>query len=141
MMRGLVLLFTLHFGDDHPEWRPLVERRQGEAFRDRGVRPVASRSAGLRVGWGRANGWLVVGATVVTSAVSVGKEIHDRRTGGTLSVKDLTWDAGGLLAGESACSIARSADRRLRRSTVILKVWRAARTERVRGHVSPRFPS
>jgi hypothetical protein len=36
----------------------------------------------------------------VTAAVSIGKEVHDARSGGDASVKDLIWDAGGA-AGAS----------------------------------------
>ena len=49
LMRGLVLLFTLHLGDDHPERRPLVQRGQGEAFCDGGVRADRCAFSGLRV--------------------------------------------------------------------------------------------
>ena len=31
-------------------------------------------------------------------AVSIGKELFDRRAGGPFSVRDLAWDAAGLLA-------------------------------------------
>ncbi|HEY7234207.1 MAG TPA: hypothetical protein VH539_08665 [Gemmatimonadaceae bacterium] len=34
-------------------------------------------------------------ATGVTAAVSVGKELWDVRTGGSASMRDLTWDAAG----------------------------------------------
>jgi uncharacterized protein YfiM (DUF2279 family) len=35
------------------------------------------------------------GATAVTAAVSIGKEVVDQRRGGTFSGRDLAWDAGG----------------------------------------------
>jgi uncharacterized protein YfiM (DUF2279 family) len=96
MMRGLVLMFTLHFGDDHPNGDRWWSADKAKHFATAAfVQSVAF--SGLRVvGVGQTGA--LVGATVVTSAVSVGKEIHDRRSGGSLSVKDLTWDAGGLLA-------------------------------------------
>src|SRR5829696_1583304 len=41
------------------------------------------------------HGGAMAGAWAVTTAVSVGKEIHDRRTTGLFSVRDLVWDAAG----------------------------------------------
>lgn len=35
------------------------------------------------------------GATLGTAAVGVGKELHDGRTKGEFSVRDLAWDAAG----------------------------------------------
>ncbi len=41
----------------------------------------------------------LVGATVVAVGVSVGKELHDRKTGrGQPSVRDLVWDLAGIAA-------------------------------------------
>lgn len=40
----------------------------------------------------------IVGASIVTATVSVGKEIVDGRTGGTRSGRDLLWDAAGAAA-------------------------------------------
>ena len=37
----------------------------------------------------------LVGAWGVTAAMSVAKEVHDRRTTGLFSVRDLVWDAAG----------------------------------------------
>ena len=37
----------------------------------------------------------LAGAWVVTAAVSVAKELHDSRTTGLFSVRDLVWDAAG----------------------------------------------
>lgn len=48
----------------------------------------------------------LVGATAVTALVSVAKEVHDRRTTGLFSVRDLVWDAAG--AGAATLLIARS---------------------------------
>lgn len=41
-------------------------------------------------------------ATAVTATVSLGKELHDRRRGGTFSRRDLVWDAGGAGAATVA---------------------------------------
>lgn len=48
----------------------------------------------------------VAGAWAVTATVSVAKEIHDRRSYGLFSVRDLVWDAAG--AGAATLLIARS---------------------------------
>ena len=37
----------------------------------------------------------LAGAWAVTAAVSVAKEVHDKRTTGLFSVRDLVWDAAG----------------------------------------------
>lgn len=95
-MHGLALLFTLHFGPEHPSGDRWFAADKAKHFFSAAFVQSVSFS-GLRLtGIGR-NGALV-GATVVTSVVSVGKEVHDRRSGGEFSVKDLVWDAGGLLA-------------------------------------------
>jgi uncharacterized protein YfiM (DUF2279 family) len=95
-MRGLLLLFTLHLGDDHRKGDRWLSADKAKHFATAAFVQSVTFS-GLRVvGAGRTGA--LVGASVVTSAVSVGKEIHDRRAGGDFSVKDLTWDGGGLLA-------------------------------------------
>ena len=40
----------------------------------------------------------LVGASLTTAAVGIGKEIHDRDVAGDFSAKDLTWDAAGAAA-------------------------------------------
>lgn len=45
-------------------------------------------------------------ATAVTAAVSVAKEVHDRRTTGLFSLRDLVWDAAGT--GAATWLISRS---------------------------------
>ena len=93
-MHHLVLVFALHLGPEHPggdSWfgadKPkhffaaaFVQTLSFGALRSTRLPPNAS----------------LVGATVVSSAVSVGKELHDRASGGIFSVKDLTWDAAGI---------------------------------------------
>ena len=37
----------------------------------------------------------MTGALAVTAVVAVGKEVHDRRTTGLFSLRDLVWDAAG----------------------------------------------
>lgn len=51
----------------------------------------------------------VAGAWAVTAAVSVAKELHDARTTGLFSVRDLVWDAAG--AGLATVLIDRTARR------------------------------
>ena len=51
----------------------------------------------------------LTGAWVVTAAVSVAKEVHDSRTTGLFSVRDLVWDAAG--AGVATILIDRSVRR------------------------------
>jgi len=41
---------------------------------------------------------LLFSASVATAAVGIGKEVHDRRSYGHFSVRDLTWDAAGAAA-------------------------------------------
>ena len=41
------------------------------------------------------HGPALASASAVTAAVSVAKELHDRRTTGLFSVRDLVWDAAG----------------------------------------------
>jgi hypothetical protein len=44
--------------------------------------------------------WALVAASVATAALSIGKEVRDRRRGGRFSGRDLAWDAlGGALWG------------------------------------------
>ncbi|HVX40410.1 MAG TPA: hypothetical protein VHB25_12635 [Gemmatimonadaceae bacterium] len=43
----------------------------------------------------------LAGAAAVTAAVSIGKELYDRRSGGDPSWKDLAWDAAGLLVASA----------------------------------------
>ena len=48
----------------------------------------------------------LVGASALTLAVGVGKEIHDDRAGESFSVRDLAWDAAG--AGAAAVLLSRT---------------------------------
>ncbi|HEX6050715.1 MAG TPA: hypothetical protein VFZ21_15660 [Gemmatimonadaceae bacterium] len=49
----------------------------------------------------------LVGAWVVTAAASVAKEVHDRKTTGRFSVRDLVWDAAGAGAASVVLASAR----------------------------------
>jgi len=98
-MRVLALLFTLHFGDEHPGGDRWFSADKAKHFFTAAFVQSASfsalRSTGVR--WTGS----IAGASAVTAAVSIGKEIHDARVGGDASVKDLAWDAAGA-AGVSA---------------------------------------
>jgi uncharacterized protein YfiM (DUF2279 family) len=48
----------------------------------------------------------LVGASALTLAVGVGKEIHDDRSGEDFSVRDLAWDAAG--AGAATILLSRT---------------------------------
>ena len=41
----------------------------------------------------------LVGATLVSAAAGIGKEVRDARRGGSASARDLVWDGIGILAG------------------------------------------
>jgi len=97
MMRGLALLFTLHFGDEHPGGDRWFAADKMKHFFVAAFVQSASFS-GLRAA-GMSKSSSLTGATVLTAGVSIGKEIHDRQTGGVVSFKDLTWDAAGMAAG------------------------------------------
>ncbi|HTE48194.1 MAG TPA: hypothetical protein VK636_23315 [Gemmatimonadaceae bacterium] len=100
-MHGMMLLFTLHFGgtqvaDEHSGGdRWFSSDKTKHFFMAAFVQSVSF--SGLRTtGIGRTGS--LIGASAVTSVVSVGKELHDRASGSVISVKDLAWDAAGLAA-------------------------------------------
>lgn len=92
-MRVLALLFTLHFGDEHPGGDRWFSADKAKHFFTAAFVQSASfsalRSTGVR--WTGS----IAAASAVTGAVSIGKEVYDARSGGDASVKDLLWDAGG----------------------------------------------
>jgi putative lipoprotein len=51
---------------------------------------------------------LLLSASVATAVVGVGKEVHDYRSYGHFSVRDLVWDAAG--AGTASVMLARTRD-------------------------------
>jgi putative lipoprotein len=55
---------------------------------------------------GVSHGSSLAAASAVTAGVSVGKELWDAHTGGTPSVRDLTWDVAG--AGAATLLLRRS---------------------------------
>jgi uncharacterized protein YfiM (DUF2279 family) len=92
-MRALALLISLHFGDEHPGGdRWFAPDKAKHFFMAAFVQSAsfsALRSTGLK--W---NG-SIAGASAMTAIVGIGKEVHDARTSGDASVKDLAWDAAG----------------------------------------------
>ncbi len=56
---------------------------------------VQSLAYGSLRGVGASHRSALAGATLATAAVGVGKELHDARTGGDPSARDLAWDAAG----------------------------------------------
>jgi uncharacterized protein YfiM (DUF2279 family) len=93
---GLAFVFTFQFGQQPsvPDRWFSVDKAK-HFFTAAFVQSVsfgASRTVGLSH-----SGSLVV-ATAVTATVSVGKEIYDRGGRGTVSAKDLVWDAAGMVA-------------------------------------------
>jgi putative lipoprotein len=98
-MRGLLLVFSLHAPGSGPKSAPAdpwfgadkLKHFFSSAF-------VQSVSYGALRGVGAGHDVALGGASAVTAAVAVGKEIYDGRTGGDVSAKDLVWDAAGALA-------------------------------------------
>jgi uncharacterized protein YfiM (DUF2279 family) len=95
-MRGMLLVFALQLGQDHPRGdRWLAPDKAKHFFTAAFVQTLsfgALRSAGV------SRDGSFVAATVFSAGASVGKEIQDRRSGGAMSVKDVTWDAAGIAA-------------------------------------------
>ena len=92
-MRGLLLVLSLNGSSptrpDDGWFSPAkVKHFLTSAF-------VQSLAYGSLRGLGAGHGTAIVGATITTAAVGVGKEVYDARTGGDPSVRDLAWDAAG----------------------------------------------
>jgi uncharacterized protein YfiM (DUF2279 family) len=95
MLRFLLVL-QLHSPGDHPggdSW--FGADKVKHFFMGAFVQSVgysAARAAGA------SHQGSLVAATGMTAAVSIGKELWDAHSGGTPSVRDLTWDAAGAAA-------------------------------------------
>jgi uncharacterized protein YfiM (DUF2279 family) len=98
-MRGFLLVFALHFADEHPSGDKWWSADKAKHFFTAAFVQTASFGGLRAVGAGRS--WSLVGASVVSSGVSIGKEMYDAKTGGTPSGKDLAWDAAGIIAASS----------------------------------------
>jgi uncharacterized protein YfiM (DUF2279 family) len=95
-MRGLALVFALHFGQDHPSGDRWFAADKAKHFFTAAF--VQSLSFGTLRSTGLSRTSSLTGATLVSSAVSIGKEISDRASGGVASYKDLTYDGAGIAA-------------------------------------------
>ena len=92
-MRGLLLVFSL---GSVPRARPddgWFSADKAKHFLSSAF--VQSIGYGALRGIGAGHDAALVGATVATAAVGVGKEVYDARHGGDPSVRDLVWDAAG----------------------------------------------
>ena len=95
-MLRLLLVLQLHGPGDHPggdSWfgADKVKHFFMGAF-IQSVGYSAARAAGA------SHQGSLAAATGVTAAVSIGKEVWDAHSGGTPSLRDLTWDAAGAAA-------------------------------------------
>ena len=95
MMRGLVLVFALHLGQDHPRGDSWFAADKVKHFFTAAF--VQSLSFGTLRSAGLSYDASLAGATVASTGVSVGKELSDRASGGVVSFKDLTYDGAGIL--------------------------------------------
>jgi len=97
-MRPLVLMLTL--GSTNPQLPPKSDVWFGvdkvkHFFAAAFVQSVAYST--IRAA-GASHDASIVGASLVTATVSIGKEVVDPRLGGTRSGRDLLWDAAGAAA-------------------------------------------
>lgn len=90
-MRGIWLVFSLGpmaHPSDHWLAGDKLQHFFSSAF-------VQSMSYGVLRRTGVEHGPALAGASAVTAAVGVGKELMDLKTKGEFSVRDLAWDAAG----------------------------------------------
>jgi uncharacterized protein YfiM (DUF2279 family) len=90
-MRGIWLVFSLG-PMVHPGDRWFADDKLKHFFTSAFVQ---SMSYGVIRRTGVEHGPALVGASAVTAAVGVAKEVHDFRARGEFSVRDLSWDAAG----------------------------------------------
>ena len=105
-MRGLLLVFSLHFHDEHPRGDRWFSADKAKHFFTAAF--VQSVSYGGIRSLGVSHRSSLVGATATSAVVSIGKEVSDSRAGGHASGRDLVWDAGGIIA---ATALLRRAER------------------------------
>lgn len=102
-MRGLVLVFTLARTPEHrgDSWfgPDKLQHFFTSAF-------VQSFSYGALRRAGADHGPAIVGASALTVAAGVGKELRDGHVRGEFSVRDLAWDAAG--AGSASILLAQT---------------------------------
>jgi uncharacterized protein YfiM (DUF2279 family) len=104
-MRGILLVFTLSTGPgEHPRGdRWFGPDKLQHFFTSAFVQ--STTYGGLRRA-GVEPGAAIAGASAVTAAVGVGKEVYDSRAKGEFSVRDLAWDAAG--AGSASVLLVRT---------------------------------
>ena len=93
MRMALLLMLQLHGPGDHPggdSWFGVDKVKH--FFMGGFVQSVAYSAVRAT---GSSHGTSIATASGVTAAVSIGKEVLDAHTGGTPSLRDLTWDALG----------------------------------------------
>jgi putative lipoprotein len=98
-VKGLVLLLSLHAGGDRWIGEDKLKHFLVSAFVE-SVAYSALRTTGVR------HDPALVSAAAIALGVGVGKEVHDARTEGAFSTKDLAWDAAG--AGAAAALLGRT---------------------------------
>src|ERR1041384_7369360 len=94
-MLPLAFVFSIGLGrDEHPGGDRWFSTDKAKHFFMAAFSQSASYS-GLRALRLSHEGALT-GAPGIAAAVSVGKEVHDKKSGQIFSLKDLTWDAAGM---------------------------------------------
>lgn len=107
-MRLVVLALTLHLGtarDEHPGGDRWFSADKAKHFFLSAF--IESASYGALRTTGLSHATSLAGATAVTFAAGAGKEIRDARTGGSASVKDMTWNVAGAAAASALVSASR----------------------------------
>ena len=98
-MRGFLLVFALHLGQEHPAGDKWFSSDKVKHFFMAAF--VQSGSFGALRLAGADRSWSLGGAGLISSGLSIGKEIRDGRSGGKASGKDLVWDAAGIIAASA----------------------------------------
>ena len=93
MMRILAFVVGMHVGEERPGDRWFSADKAKHFFLAAFVQSATYTS--LRTVGVGADASLA-GASAASVGVSIGKELHDRRGGGSVSAKDLVWDAAGI---------------------------------------------
>ena len=92
-MRAFLLVFSLNAAPPTRAADAWISRDKAQHFLMSAF--VQSLAYGSLRGTGVSHGSALVGASGISAAVGVGKELRDLRVKGEFSVRDLTWDAAG----------------------------------------------
>jgi putative lipoprotein len=92
-MRGIMLVFTLGGPPQHRAADAWFGPDKLQHFFTSAF--VQSLGYGTLRKAGAPHGGALAGATAGSAVLGVGKEVHDRRTRGEFSLRDLAWDAAG----------------------------------------------